>query len=204
MKTFKITMLAIVYIVLGGLLAFNLYNVVNKVFGIPLPNYAGYSFVTTSTDTGLNLKGGRLLIVHRISPDDVVLGDMLVFNYNDQIAISRVSQILEGGERVASDNSIEIVEKAFITCSDVDTAPNASVYASDVYGIVVSDYAGGNILSYLTSWQFNVVIITLFIVIVWTNIVSVHLNIIKEEEREERQNRFDQYMEQQRIKNVKK
>lgn len=200
MRVLKITLLSIMYIILGFMLLFNLYNVVNKMFGIMLPNYFGYSFVCMSENSSLSLEGGRLLIVKRVSADNIEIGDLLVFKYDNELAVSKVIIVLDGG---SVENGGNEALGGYITSSGIDDEsgePNASVPYDDVFGKVIGNYDGGNLLNYFTSWQFNIMLVTAFIIIVWTNIVILQLKITEEDSKLERKARFEQYMKSKNLK----
>ncbi|MGN1227521.1 MAG: hypothetical protein ACI4TX_02660 [Christensenellales bacterium] len=194
MVKFKKIMLYIFYVVLCLMLAFNLYNVLNKVCGNLLPNYFGISYVCMGNSTEMNISGGELLVVKRVSPDSVKEGELLVFKFNNQVAVSKVKHVLDGG---SDEFGGSLENGGYVTMNDVSDAPNAAVSYNEVYGKVIASYANlGNLLNYFTSWEFNLLMTTVFIVVIWTNILLLNIKIKVDEEKEERMRRYKRMINQ--------
>ncbi|MBQ8749908.1 MAG: hypothetical protein IJZ29_05535 [Clostridia bacterium] len=196
MKVLKITALTIMYVVLGVLLLFNLYNVFNKLIGNPLPDYFGYSFLCMSgNDTSMHINGGELVVVDRVEPDTIEVGDVIVFDFDDEIAISTVMYTLDGSASLGEDAG-----GGFVTKNEESDEPNAAPSYDDVYGKVIATYPNfGNLYGFLTSWQFNILLLTVYIVIVWSNIIILSSKIKVQEEREERRRAYQKYLEENNI-----
>lgn len=209
MKAFKVTLLVLMYVVLGVLMAFNLFNVLNTLCDYKLPNYFGYSFLCMSNDSSFYIEGGELIIVERVPADSIKEDELLVFDFDGDIAVSNVKYVLDGGNEIyggEKENGGGYITYAKIYDSETGTYTeviNASVSYEEVYGKVVGNIPVlGNVLSYLTSWQFNLLLLTIYVVIIWTNILLINVKIKVMEDRVERRKAVEKLLEENKFKPI--
>lgn len=206
MRGLKITSLTVMYVVLGLLMAFSLYNVGNKVFGNVLPNYFGYSLLCMSNDSSFFIAGGELVIVERVPSNSVKEDELLVFDFGGEMAVSSVKHVLDGGAEQfggVKENGGGYITYAKIFDSEtgqMNEVINAAVSFDEVYGKVVYTVpAVGNLLSYLTSWQFNILLLTIFVIIIWSNVLLLNIKISVTEDRAERIRANEEFFEKNKI-----
>lgn len=206
-KGLKITLLVFMYAVLGILMVFNLFGVINKLCNNNLPNYFGYSFLCMEDDSSFFIEGGELIIVKRVPADSLKEDELLVFNFSGEMAISNVKYVLDGGDETFGGE--EVNGGGYITYAkiyDSETGSysevvNASVAYKDVYGKVVGNIpALGNVLAYFTSWEFNILLLTIYIVIIWASILLINIKIGVIEDREERRKAVEKLLEENKLK----
>lgn len=207
MKAFKVTLLVLMYIILGVLMAFNLFNVLNKLCDYKLPNYFGYSFLCMSNESSFYIEGGELIIVQRVPANSIKEDELLVFEFDGDIAVSNVKYVLDGGDEIyggEAENGGGYITYAKIYDSETgayNEVINASVSYNEVYGKVVGNIPVlGNVLSYLTSWQFNVLLLNIYIVIIWANILLINIKIKVIEDRAERKKAVEKLLKENNYK----
>lgn len=208
-KGLKITLLVFMYVVLGVLMVFNLFGVINKLRDNNVPNYFGYSFLCMDDDSSFFIEGGELIIVKRVPTDSIKEDELLVFNFSGKPAISNVKYVLDGGDEAFGGEDVNgggYITYAKIYDSETgvyNEVINAAVSYEDVYGKAIGNIpALGNILAYFTSWEFNILLLTIYVVIIWASILLVNMKIAVIEDRSERQKAVKRILEENKIKNV--
>lgn len=166
---------------------FNIYNVANKLAGERLPSYFGYSYVCMGTGTRSYLQGGELLIIKRGYPKTMNEGDRIVFNFANDIAVSTILYKFEGG---------------YVTQNDAGE-PNAALEYDDVLGKVVGVVpAFGNLLIFMVSEEFNILISSLLCIVIWAHIVVLNISIRKDMMKLERIEMYKHLLREEELKRM--
>lgn len=190
---------SITYIILGLLLAFNLYNVGNFLLGVEVPSYFGYSLVKLEDD-GMKMRSGDLVVIKKGENSSVRENELIVFKYDDDYAVSRVKYKLDSSFDPVSE---KFMEGSYITQAEIPTydrngnlvgtnvTVNCAVSYSEVIGKVVWHCSNfGFVLCYFISWQFNILLLTVFVLLIWINIVIKSMREQSQEEFEMKKQGF--------------